>query len=153
MRIPSLRQHATGQAFFTVSGRNFYCGPWGHKTSKAKYKRLVAELLTEDCPDNFAIPKNQLTITNLIDSYARYAKKYYGVGASSEYLRMKPTLKAIRGLYGDSLATDFGPKAMKTVRGKLATEGTRSRGYINKLTRYIVKLFKYAASEEMVCTR
>ena len=60
MRIPSLRQHATGQAFFTVSGRNFYCGPWGHKTSKAKYKRLVAELLTEDCPDNFAIPKNQL---------------------------------------------------------------------------------------------
>lgn len=43
---PKYRKHrASGQALVRLSGKDFYLGPYGSKTSLAEYDRLVAEWL------------------------------------------------------------------------------------------------------------
>jgi hypothetical protein len=42
--VPGVRRHKpSGQAVVTLSGHDFYCGPFGSKTAIAQYDRLVAE--------------------------------------------------------------------------------------------------------------
>jgi len=46
IRVPKYRRHKpSGQAVVTLSGRDFYLGKWGTKTSRAEYQRLVGEWL------------------------------------------------------------------------------------------------------------
>jgi hypothetical protein len=41
---PSYRKHkASGQAVVTLSGRDFYLGPWRSAKSKAEHARLIRE--------------------------------------------------------------------------------------------------------------
>ena len=43
---PKYRKHkASGRAVVTLAGRDYYLGPYGPKTSRAAYDRLVAEWL------------------------------------------------------------------------------------------------------------
>lgn len=40
LRIPSYRKHQSGQARVTISGRDYYLGPYDSDESKAAYQRL-----------------------------------------------------------------------------------------------------------------
>ncbi len=45
-RVPSYCRHrASGQAVVTLSGQDFYLGPYGTQVSKREYDRVVAEWL------------------------------------------------------------------------------------------------------------
>jgi hypothetical protein len=40
--LPSYRHHKpSGQAVVTLNGKDYYLGPWGTKTSRDAYDRLV----------------------------------------------------------------------------------------------------------------
>jgi hypothetical protein len=42
---PFYRKHQSGQAVVTVSGKDFYLGPWNTKSSNVEYDRLIAQWL------------------------------------------------------------------------------------------------------------
>ncbi len=45
-RLPRYRRHKpSGQAVVTLSGQDYYLGPYGTKASKTEYDRLTAEWL------------------------------------------------------------------------------------------------------------
>lgn len=58
-------------------------------------------------------------------------------------------MKPLRELYGHTLASNFGPIALKAVRKKMIDAGL-SRGPINQRISRIKHLFKWAVSEELV---
>src|SRR5262245_61077686 len=81
-RLPKYRKHrASGQAIVTLSGQDFYLGPYGTKASKKEYDRLCGEYLASggalvhDKAD-------EITVVELLDAFWQYAKDYYGRDSS-----------------------------------------------------------------------
>ena len=58
-------------------------------------------------------------------------------------------LRLLRETYGRTPAAEFGPKRFKAFRQTLVDAG-HSRRYINKLAALIPRMFKWAASEELL---
>ncbi len=159
--LPKYRKHrASGQAVVTLGGKDFYLGPHGSKTSIREYDRLIAEytargrvLQTDDA----------LTIKELLLGYVRHARKHYrkhGV-ATGHFDSQKPTIRLFRDMYGDLLATDFGPLKLKAFRltlskpremrfGDRVEVRTATRRYVNNQVDIIKRIFRWALSEELV---
>ena len=148
--IPKYRKHrGSGQAVVTISGRDHYLGPHGTKTSKFEYDRLVGEWLASGRSLGYGVSQNDLTIAELLASYKRFAKTYYGTGAKSEYFHYVRVSRPIGELYGRTLAVAFGPLQFKTVRERLISEGC-SRSYVNALMQRVARIFRWAAGEAMI---
>src|SRR4051812_25283946 len=111
-RTPKYRHHrATGQAVVTLSGRDFYLGPWQSAKSKREYARRTSQWLAAG--EMLAqTPADTLTIEQLLAAFWRHAKAYY-VDAdgkpTSEQLIFRTLIKRFRRTYGETLARDFGP--------------------------------------------
>lgn len=58
-------------------------------------------------------------------------------------------LDLIDDMFCDQPASSFGPKKLAAIRDELIKAGN-SRQYINERVRYIIKIFKYALSQEMI---
>ena len=43
LSLPKYRRHKSGQAVVTLSGTDFYLGPWNSKVSRLEYDRIVGE--------------------------------------------------------------------------------------------------------------
>lgn len=147
---PKYRKHrATGQAIVTLSGKMFYLGPYGTKTSHLEYDRLIAEWLQ----NGRCWPESQddLTVVEMLAAYKRFAESYYvkngkptrEVGCFSEAAQF-----AI-DLYGLTPAAEFGPKSLQVVQRKMIEAGW-SRGVINKQTDRIKRAFKWAVAQELI---
>lgn len=158
MRLPSYRKHVsksadgkvTLRARVTLSGKDFLLGEYGSKESRQKYNRLLAEWLVSNQSKTFGVPAKELLMVELLNSYMKSMKKYYGDGPESEFRRIKPAIAAVKSLYGKELASSFGPLQFKAVREHIAINGNRSRQYVNKLCDKIKRMFRWAASESLV---
>ena len=162
MRLPSYRKHSSGCARVTIAGKDFLLGPHGSPESKRKYQRLIAEYLAGDRSSSFGTPAVELTLIELLASYKKHCRKYYGTGDNSEYWRFVPVWNALKTLYGTDNCVQFGPLQLKALRAHLSLPRTvklkdgskkttqRSRGYINNLTKRTLRIFKWGASEGMV---
>ncbi|WP_238602836.1 site-specific integrase [Fimbriiglobus ruber] len=62
---------------------------------------------------------------------------------------MRVVIRALRELYADTPAAEFGPLALKAARQKWVKDG-RSRTECNRRAGLIKRIFKWAASEELV---
>jgi hypothetical protein len=116
LRIPSYRCHkATGQAVVTLGGRDIYLGKFNSAPSRQAYNRLIAEWTTHHgtLPDQ---QSNDLTVTELLAAFLRYAKTYH---SAAELQNFAHTLRPLKALYGATRVVDFGPIALKTVRQKM----------------------------------
>jgi integrase len=143
-RTPTYRLHKpSGQAVVTISGRDVYLGSYGTKVSKQIYDRTIAEWLANGRRLGSSHDK---TISEIIVAYMVHVNGRY---TSNEPANIKLALRPLQQRYGMTLGRDFGPLALKAVR-QAFLEGNLSRGEINKRTRRIVRLFKWAASEELV---
>jgi len=58
-------------------------------------------------------------------------------------------LRPLRELYADTLAAEFGPRALKAVRQKMLDAGW-CRPYINKQVNRVRHIFKWAVSDELL---
>jgi hypothetical protein len=119
MRLPSYRRHSGGQARVTIAGKDCLLGEFGSKESKRKYNKPIAEYIAGGQSPSFGVPSSELTISELAASYAKFAKKYCGLGPSSDYLRCKPALSALKQIYGPKNAIGYGPLQYKATRANL----------------------------------
>ncbi len=68
---------------------------------------------------------------------------------TSEIYEVKIVAKAVRQLYADKSATEFGPLAVKAMRHQWVNDG-RSRTECNRRVGILKRISKWAASEELV---
>jgi len=155
VRVPKYRLHkGSGQALVQIRGERIYLGKYGSEESQEKCRRLIAEFLAgrdlsslpaqpASCPD--------LTINERILAYYKYAQSYYVKDGrpTGEVASIKTVMKRLSAMYGRTRATDFGPKDYKLVRDSLIHEGL-SRKYIGDCTSRIKRMFRWAASEELI---
>lgn len=150
--VPKYRKHKrSGQAVVTLSGKDHYLGPYGTHASRAEYDRLIGEWLAA----GRCLPSSRrgadLTVAEVAAAYWNYAKGYYRKdGQPTRSLdRVRLALRLLRTSYGPTLATDFGPLALQAIQRGLAA-GHRCRRYCNYLTDAIKRMFKWAASQELL---
>jgi integrase len=142
---PKYRRHrASGRAVVTINGHDHYLGPYGSKASKVDYDRIISEWLAAG---RFVPQSDSLTINELCLRYFKFAQSYYVPGGGLAGL--KCAIRILRRLYGDTLAGDFGPLALKVVREKMVAAG-QSRRYINGNTDRLRNMFRWAVAEELL---
>ncbi len=161
--LPKYRKHrASGQAVVTLSGKDHYLGPHGSKASVREYDRLVAEWLAAGRV--VREPEHETTVNELLLAYAKHAKKHYRRDgeATGTWEAQKPTVRALREMYGQTPVTQFGPLKLKAFREVLSkpravnrgpdrTETiTASRRYINDQVAIVRRIFRWGLSEELV---
>ena len=126
-----------------MNGKDVYLGAHGTKASRAAYDRTIAEWLANGRRLGWS---NDRTISELVVPYLAHVDARY---TSNEPRNIRLALRPLQEHYGMTLARDFGPLALKTVR-KAFLEGNLSRGEVNKRTRRIIRMFKWAVSEQMI---
>lgn len=150
--LPKYRLHkASGQAVVTLGGADVYLGPWRSRSSRLEYDRLVTEWLQNGrrLPGSAS---SDFAVVEIISAYCKHADEYYvknGQRTREAEIIRHVMVRFVQPLYGRSLAVDFGPCALKTVRDKMVEAG-HSRGVINKNVDRIRRMFRWAASEEMI---
>jgi len=145
--IPAYRKHRpTGQAVVTITGRDHYLGPHGTKTSKIEYDRLIGEWIAAGRPTSTATATD-ITIAELLKRYKLHAEAYYAKGGTLS--NIATACHELRLRYGETLAIQFGPLALKAVRQQFIDNGL-SRTFCNRLVDLIRRLFKWAASEQLI---
>lgn len=150
MRTPSLRKHASGQARVTLNGKDYLLGPYGSPESVQAYHKIIAEWEAAGRSPLFRANTNEVTIAEVAEAFVKHCRDYYGAGPNSELYRVKPAIEGIVELYGTDLAVEFKPLLFKALRVHLMDPSReRSRTYINRLMKYVRKMFKWAASESI----
>jgi integrase len=151
-RTPAYRLHkGSGQAVVTLDGRDIYLGVHGTKTSRDEYDRAIAEWLANGRslrPANFA----DVTITEVLARFWDHVETYYRLpdgSPSSEIHVYRSALSPLRRLYGHTLAREFGPLALKTLRGEMIRLGW-CRKVVNKQMGRIKNAFKWAVANELI---
>ena len=149
--VPKYRKHrASGQAIVSICGKDFYLGPHGTKTSHAEYDRLIMEYLANG-RSLAAGPDVEISIVEVLAKYWRHAQGYYVKNGkpTSELSAMKGVIRPIKRLYGKVPVSEFGPLALKAIREDWIRAG-HARGTINRNAQRIVRIFRWAASEELI---
>lgn len=150
--LPKYRKHrASGQAIVNLSGKDFYLGPHGTKTSKLEYDRHVAEWLQRGRILEADDEKDGLTVVEVLAAYKRFAEKYYRKNGKQtrELGCLVEAAQFVKDLYGRQPAVEFGPLSLQVVQQKMLEAGL-SRGVINKQTGRIKRMFKWAVAQELV---
>lgn len=151
IKIPTLQHHrASGRARVSWQGRHIYFGRFGEAETEERYRRWCAELLTGEAqtPERGA----GLSVSELAARYMVHARDYYQPD-SPMHVMIKNALEPLIRLYGSTPAAEFGPKALRTVRGVwLDPERKRvlSRRTVNGYTGCVKRMFRWAASNEFV---
>jgi hypothetical protein len=128
-KVPSLRHHkARGLAVVTLGGRDFYCGKFGSPESRREYDRVVGEWLAAGRPQATG-GIHKITVAELLVRYMEFARGYY-LPPSRELEGITLALRPLKENYGHTLAVDFGPLALRSVRDGWVRDGI-ARKHIN----------------------
>jgi site-specific recombinase XerD len=154
--VPRYRKHrASGQAIVNLSGKDFYLGPHGTKVSHLEYDRVVAEWLARGRslppPDPTDSDSRPLSLVEITAAYKRYARDYYRKRGrvTNEYTAICSAMKVAQELYGRQPAAEFGPLKLQAVQQRMV-QLDWSRKHINKQVSRLIRMFRWAASQELV---
>ena len=128
----------TGQAYVRFNGKLHYLGEYGTEESKERYNRLKAEWLVSRHTGRFTT-KSGPTVADFCLAYLDHAEGYYGA-RSSELVNLKLAIRPMSKLYATAQASDFGAVQFRAVRDWWLSDKTRSRQYINKQMRRLVRV-------------
>jgi integrase len=155
-RIPRYRLHKpSGQAVVTLDGKDLYLGRHNSPESLAEYRRRTSEWLTNGCrsptPSTEPSGLSDSTINELLLDYLGFADGYYRKDGkpTKEPALLRLSFRLLRELYGHTLAREFGPLALKTVRQAMIN-AKLSRTEINRRVGRIVRAIKWAVENERV---
>ncbi len=154
-KVPSYCLHKhSGQAVVRFNGRDHYLGSYGSPESHERYESLVARWRASQngtAAKGRLHPQGELSINELILEYWRFAENRYVKDGkpTDEQHGLRAALRPVRRLFGQTRVDKFGPKALKLVRKNLIEAGP-SRRYVNDNISRIRRMFKWAASEELV---
>lgn len=153
--VPKYRRHSRGYGFvqhksIRNSSHRLYLGVHNSRESLKRYAAFIDSLTTVGEP-NPLTPSSLPTIKEVVAAFLQYAKQHYtrpdGVGY--EYQLVKDAMKPLLKLHGDTLAQNFGPKALVAVRTKLARSGI-ARSTANHHLSRIKRAFRWASENEIV---
>jgi integrase len=150
-RTPRYCLHkATGQAVVRINGRDCYLGKYDTPESRQEYDRVIAEWLSNGRHLRGSSPAaaHALTVAELILAHWQWAVDYYRWGERGGAC-LKDVLRILKELYGHTMASEFGPRALKTCRQRMIDQGW-SRGYVNSQVNRLRRVFRWAASEELL---
>lgn len=135
-----------------LNGDFIYLGPYGSEESKAEYRRIVGEwMATGRSPRQLAEAAGP-SVNEVLLAYWRFAEGYYHSGSGDrkgELERITYAMKPLKDLCGTAMAAEFGPLALKAVRQNMI-EARLCRTTVNQRIGCIKRIFKWAASEELV---
>jgi integrase len=153
--VPTYRLHKqSGQAITTLrlpdgGRRDVLLGPHNTDASKAEYERVLAEWRATG---GRSVTPAGLTVNELILAFWRHAEQHYrrpDGTPTNELNDYRLSLRPLKELYGHSPTAEFGPLALKAVRQTMVESGL-CRGVVNQRVGRIRRMFKWAASEELV---
>ena len=155
-RLPKYRHYKPKDlAVVRLDGKDHYLGKYDSDGSREEYRRLVAAWLARiprvDNDRRDGGPAEDLSIAELLLAYIQFAADYYRKNGqpTTELANIRLALRPLRDLYSLTPASDFGPKALKTVRQAMIEAGL-CRNEINKRARRIVRVFKWGVENELV---
>ena len=130
-RTPAYRHYRPKDlAVVRIRGKDHYLGRYDSPESWRRYHQLIADDLSaaENPPQvlPFVEPQAEpISIKQLCLAYFEFSERYYEkeARATSEVGCIKHPLRRLLKLYGDALATEFGPKALKNVRDEFIRDG------------------------------
>jgi integrase len=91
-----------------------------------------------------------LTVASLVHRFNRFAESYYGGADASQCEHFAGVGKFLVESYGDVAAESFGPLALRGLRDKMVETGRWTRGGINRNVQSVRRMFKWAASNELL---
>ena len=164
VRVPRYCLHkARGLAYVRDSGKFHYLGAYGSPESKEAYSRFLIELEARrvGAPLPSPDPSGEMTLVELCAAYLDFAEGYYVKNGhpTGEMSTVYRSLRLLRELYGHTATVDFGPLALRTVQEQMvhspparaSKKPTRySRKTINSTCESIKRIFKWAASHELI---
>jgi integrase len=154
-RLPKYRLHRrSGQGIVTINGKDHYLGPHGCQTSKIEYDRIVAEWLAHgrQAPQPVSAAQPSLTVNELLLAFWEHAQNYYrrpDGTLTSEVTNLRQILRLLRSLHGNTSATEFGPRALKTIREQMIALKWHRKS-INKQISRVKMIFRWAVENEML---
>jgi integrase len=154
-KTPSYRLHRSdGRALVTIDGRDIYLGKHGSPESRAEYDRLIAEWLANGRSLNTsqAGAPSDATVNEVILAFWQHAELHYrhpDGSPTGELDNFRDSLRPLRKLYGSLLAREFSPLKLKAVRKAMIDAGL-ARTTINQRVSRILRVFRWAASEELI---
>src|SRR5262249_35433960 len=94
---------------------------------------------------------SDLTVNELAEAYLDFADGYYVKNGepTSEPGNIRLAIRPLRQLYGLTPAREFGPLRLKALPQELI-KADLCRNEINRRVRLIVRMFKWAAGEELI---
>lgn len=172
--VPKYRRHRDAErgdrAFVALGTQRVYLGAYDSSESRERYARIIAEW--ESGSRQAAVEKDEITILELAARFWSHAERYYvraDVSPTRELGNYRSSLRPLKALYGETLAKDFGPRALKAVREKLIQEETppeaseeeagkprerlkrgACRNYANQSIARVKRVFKWAVAEELI---
>jgi hypothetical protein len=102
-------------------------------------------------PARHARAATELTLVELLAAYLAFAKAHYVKDGkpTGEVGLIKLNQRIVRATYGNTLAKDFGPLALKALQQKMVGDGL-CRACINAHCSRIKRMFRWAVSEELI---
>ena len=137
------------RAFTRIDGRKIKLGVYGSPESKTKYAELVGGRSKESFVDNV---NETPTVNDLLVGYLEHSQTYYRQAdgnLSQEYDHICRVATLLRHAIGTERAKNIGPKRLKQMREDMVAKGW-GRKYTNDQVARIVRLFRWAASDEMI---
>ena len=170
MRIPKYRQHSSRDIAFVETGgkRTYLPGAFGSAESRMAYAKLCEQLKAQPRQkmSSELIPKpakNHATVADVVVAFLSHAKSYYPKSRGSsadEFECCRVVGERLIRFAGLTHAESFGPLSLKAfrdslvnyrfTRGKDTQERRLSRRYINMQLNRVRRMFRWAASEELV---
>ncbi|MFL5343018.1 MAG: tyrosine-type recombinase/integrase [Gemmataceae bacterium] len=137
----------------SVSGRrrDLLLGQFGTKESKAEYGRAIQQWeaasrrLDEPAPTD-------LTVNEVLVRFFTHAEQHYRQPdgtPTGEVANYVDAVRPLKQFFGSEPAADFGPLKLKSIQRHLAANGL-ARSTINYRAGKIKRVFKWAASEELI---
>ena len=146
MRIPKFTRHATGQARVRIKGKDYYLGVHGTPEAEARYRQLVAELVS-GTPAKPA-PAESVTVSCVVAAYLEHLDRTLSA-TSREPAQYSFAVRPLVDLFGPENACEFSPKKLKLLQVEMVRRDW-CRNVVNHRTNRIRTIFRWAESEELV---
>lgn len=149
-KLPKYRPHGSrDRGLVEWNGkRHLLPGRYDSPESREAYSRFLREIvLAKPSP----VPEAAgLSIAGLVAAYLVHARKHYPPGPRGEYANCRRCVQLVLDKHGPEFARDFGPLKLQSIRDGMAKNGSLTRDYINGTINRIRRMFRWAASQELV---
>lgn len=124
--------------------KDFVLGPIGSDLARAEYSRILAEIETvKQLPP---VRRTPISCAQLADMFRQYCLNFYGKSHTS---RVCKALEPVLNLYGHTLASQFGSRALETCQREWVKKGY-CRGHCNALLVQVKACWSWGVRKELV---